>query len=436
MPSWLSMDFVALNWQPLLVALVLGYILGWLFTGIPNKRHANEAEDRAAGADTRLRKAERELADVRRESEQHKTRAAAVQVELDGANTRIRDLESAAAAQAEAALDETDFPDGRGALPNELSDIDEMDDGIDEAMRLEADELAVAAALQEDGPIDDEEEWEIHEFGDEDEVYSAGFDSDDETQTMLIPAVDAEEEEWQPGRASADLSKAFSSVAESPDYSGITTSKDIALTEAYARVTTLQAELDRNDAVLRARQADADALRAELAAANAARHELETRLIRAREDVASELAVLASTMIKMKDDAIARADARVAALTAELNSLRGQRTSTPTAAQMGSSGASRTPAQIPAYVPPKATASGWIPGSVPDDDGDLVSAASRFDAGGAETASAQDDLPEMAKAVKAMVEENEAVAEDASDESDAMPGLDPLTDANNQSNQA
>jgi hypothetical protein len=67
-----------------------------------------------------------------------------------------------------------------------------------------------------------------------------------------------------------------------------------------------------------------EAMQTELMSSNAARHELEGRLVRAREDVASELAVLASTMIKMKDDALARSDARVASLAAEVDALRAQ----------------------------------------------------------------------------------------------------------------
>jgi uncharacterized small protein (DUF1192 family) len=232
------------------------------------------------------------------------------------------------------------------------------------------------------------------------------------------------------------------------------------LTEAYARVTTLQTELDRNDAVLRARQADTDALRAELAAANAARHELEMRLIRAREDVASELAVLASTMIKMKDDALARADARIAMLTAESEALRAQRsTAGGTGTSIAGIPATKAPAQIPSYIPPQATSAGWAPGNIAPDAAAVSAAApTQSSAQGATQAStqssgqsstqaptqdAQRDLPDMAKAVTAMSESSEtsSIGVDKEDTQNAsenvtVPGLDPLTDANNQSEQA
>jgi len=418
MPSWLTIDFVAANWQPLLVALVLGYILGWLFTGIPNKRHANEAEDRSASAEARLRKSESELTAVRRESEQHKARAAQVQVDLDASTARVRELESAAVAYEEVDEDETadnagedvDFPDVRGALAAEDVDgialLAEVDD---EVIPYSGDEMEI-----------DEEEWK--------EIVALEGGSEDETQTMLIPAVDPRDD---PNAAFADISQAYSAVAKSPDLSGMLTSKDIALTEAYARVTTLQAELDRNDALLRTRQVDLDALRAELAAANASRHELETRLIRSREDVASELAVLASTMIKMKDDALLRADARIAALSAEIENLRGTSQQPPVVAQPAAALPEGTSATAGRKVVPQVTAAGWEPGPYYEEDAPAPE-------------SATDDLPDMAKAIRALAEESaaqvdESVAEAADSVEESaemsaeegefaqMPGLDPMT---------
>jgi predicted nuclease with TOPRIM domain len=97
---------------------------------------------------------------------------------------------------------------------------------------------------------------------------------------------------------------------------------EVALSEAYNRLADLQRALEERDQILSSRAAEVEHVRGELQAAQASLRELETRHIRAREDVASELAVLASTMIKMKDDALVRADARIAALSAELEAAR------------------------------------------------------------------------------------------------------------------
>lgn len=412
MPSWVTIDFVAANWQPLLVALVLGYILGWLFTGIPNKRHANEAEDRAASAETRLRKSERELTDVRRESEQSKTRAASLQVDLDATVAKLRTLEEASrdAAAREVAEEDAAFPDAKGGLPAGdddglalLAEVDEElityaeDEDLDEVDLVEVDDAELDDLDLGDADLDDEE-WM-------DAMAQEGVD--DETQTMLIPAVEPQHDD---SGAVADVSRAFAAVAQSPDLSDMPTSKDIALTEAYARVTTLQTELERNDLLLRTRQADIETLRGELAAANAARHELENRLIRAREDVASELAVLASTMIKMKEEALQRADARIAALASEIEELRN-------GGRASATSLPKPPAQIGRVNVPQATAAGWEPGPYLPDDED-----------------AQADLPDMAKAVAAIAQESDtASSEVANPDETPMPGLDPVAAANDSS---
>jgi hypothetical protein len=100
------------------------------------------------------------------------------------------------------------------------------------------------------------------------------------------------------------------------------TSKDVALSEAYARLAVLQRDVTERDQALVERDSQLETTRVELLAAQAARQELESRLIRSREDVASELAVLASTMIKMKEDALARSEARAQALSLEIEALR------------------------------------------------------------------------------------------------------------------
>ncbi len=120
------------------------------------------------------------------------------------------------------------------------------------------------------------------------------------------------------------VAEGFAAVARTPEAIEADKAREIALTEAYSRAARLQVELDQRETVLASRHAELESIKAELLTSNAARHELDSRLVRAREDVASELAVLASTMIKMKDDALARAEARIAALNAELDSARAE----------------------------------------------------------------------------------------------------------------
>ena len=63
----------------------------------------------------------------------------------------------------------------------------------------------------------------------------------------------------------------------------------------------------------------------QLADTDNARDDLESKLHNARGDVAGELAMLTSTMVRMKEDALKQANARIDALTRELETLRQER---------------------------------------------------------------------------------------------------------------
>ena len=63
-------------------------------------------------------------------------------------------------------------------------------------------------------------------------------------------------------------------------------------------------------------------MKVELGAVSSQRDELEDKLQHARGDVAGELAVLTSTMIKMKEDALNKANVQIATLSSELDTLR------------------------------------------------------------------------------------------------------------------
>jgi chromosome segregation ATPase len=96
-------------------------------------------------------------------------------------------------------------------------------------------------------------------------------------------------------------------------------SKDAALNESYQRVVNLQRVLEDRDANLAAAQAELSSLRAEVAGLNSMKAELEDRLQKVRGDVAGEMAVLTSTMIKLKEEQLATANARITELVHELN---------------------------------------------------------------------------------------------------------------------
>ena len=57
----LNMAYLTANWLPLLISLLLGYFLGWLFTGRPAGKRARAAEASLADANSKQRNTQREL---------------------------------------------------------------------------------------------------------------------------------------------------------------------------------------------------------------------------------------------------------------------------------------------------------------------------------------------------------------------------------------
>ena len=99
-------------------------------------------------------------------------------------------------------------------------------------------------------------------------------------------------------------------------------SKDAALNESYQRVVNLQRVLEDRDAALAGAQSELTTLRTDVTSLNNIKAELEDRLQKARGDVAGEMAVLTSTMIKMKEDQLTMANVRIAELMNELNATK------------------------------------------------------------------------------------------------------------------
>ena len=91
-------------------------------------------------------------------------------------------------------------------------------------------------------------------------------------------------------------------------------SKEVALNEAYARAVHLQQAVQERDEELDAARLNIAELKSALADTSTEKVDLESRLQQTRADVAGEMAVLTSTMIKMKEDALAAAKAEIETL--------------------------------------------------------------------------------------------------------------------------
>ena len=104
-------------------------------------------------------------------------------------------------------------------------------------------------------------------------------------------------------------------------------SKDTAPTEAYARAVRLQRDVTDQQGQLASTQSDLTTLKRNVVTLTNANHELENRLQDARGEVANELAVLTSTMLRAKDEQLTRANATIEGLYAQLSELRSKQAS-------------------------------------------------------------------------------------------------------------
>jgi chromosome segregation ATPase len=279
--EWLNMTWISANWVPLVVALVLGFILGWLLTGLAPRRKNTAYEAQISDLESRSRKSERELTDVRKER--------------DGLKSSV-------------AAGENSLNDVRGQLSAAQADLQKLGE---EKSAFEADvqsrNIEVADLKMQLALLQDQFEKTKGGAAAEAESLRATLQSRADELSALTAERDSLSAEVAAVKSSAE--QAMQSIS----------AKDAALNESYQRVVNLQRVLEDRDAALAAVQSELSTLRTDVASLNNIKAELEDRLQKARGDVAGEMAVLTSTMIKMKEDQLTMANVRIAELMNELN---------------------------------------------------------------------------------------------------------------------
>lgn len=284
--DWLNMNWITTYWLPLLLSLVIGFILGWLLTGLSPRRKNAAYEAQIADLESRSRKTERDLADARKQADTMKATVATGESTVNDLRSKLN------AAQADAAR----ITDERAGLESEL-----------QSRNIELADLKMQLALAQDQA--DKSRSSAVSDGD---MMRGELESRSAQIASLTSERDAAMAELATVRSSADT--ALQSIA----------SKDAALNESYSRAVNLQRALEDREAALAAANAELENLRVEVAALNSMKAELEDRLQKARGDVAGEMAVLTSTMIKLKEEQLAAANARIAELTTTLNAAKAQ----------------------------------------------------------------------------------------------------------------
>lgn len=266
--TWLST-----YWQPLLIGGVIGLIFGWLVFYLPMRGRVKRHEAEAADLYSKLASSEKAANDARQLADNAQTDLQAQQVRFNSAQGQI------AALQAD--LDAT------------MSQKDALD----------------ASILERSGQIDQQLALNEQLRSDYASLF-AQFEQAQQERNAYKATLET---------TTVDLGSARSELASSAD---ALANKEVALNEAYLRAVKLQRELMEHQSLLAATQTELSDLRRDVASLSSLNSDLEGKLQNARGEVAGELALLTSTMLRMKEDSLNQANHRIAALTAELEAMR------------------------------------------------------------------------------------------------------------------
>ena len=270
-PEWLAANW----WLLAIIALAVGFFLGWLIIGRPARNRADAAESNTSATQGKLKDAEKALATSRQREQDLQGTLSKAQAELTQANAQL------SAAQQDVAAREDELAEQKLQLTTLRGSVQQAQDAFTnvlEPLQTEAQALAT-----------------------ENQNLKANLEG-----------------------ISADLAASRANVESLNE---TLASKDIALTEAYARAVRLQRDVTDQQGQLASTQTELGTLRRNVVALTNSNHELENRLQDARGEVANELAVLTSTMLRAKDEQLTKANATIEGLYAQLSELRSKRAS-------------------------------------------------------------------------------------------------------------
>ncbi len=260
-------------WQPLLIGAVLGLILGWLFLARPLQGRIKRQEAEASDLNNKLASSDKAAKEARQQVEDARTDLQTQQVRLNSAQGQI------------------------AALQADLEAVNSQKEALD------------ASFMERSGQMDQEQALNEQLRGD----YAALFAQFEQTQQER----DAFKSSLE--AATVDLGATRNELASSAD---VLANKEIALNEAYLRAVKLQRELMEHQSLLADTQSELAELRRDVTSLSSLNADLDGKLQNARGEVAGELALLTSTMLRMKEESLNQANHRIAALTAELEAMR------------------------------------------------------------------------------------------------------------------
>ena len=265
-PEWLAANW----WLLVLIALAVGFFLGWLIIGRPARKRADASESNTSVAEGKLKDAEKALSTSRQREQE-------LQGNLNKAQADLAQASAQLSAWAEA--------------------VSARDDALAE-QKLQLTTLRGSVQMAQD---------EFTNVLEPLQTRAQALATENQNLKANLEGI------------SGDLAASRANVESLNE---TIASKDTALTEAYARAVRLQRDVTEQQGQLASTHSELGSLKRSVAMLTNTNHELENRLQDARGEVANELAVLTSTMLRAKDEQLAKANATSEGLYAQLSELR------------------------------------------------------------------------------------------------------------------
>ena len=284
-PEWMAAN----GWLLAIIALAIGFFLAWLIMVRPARTRAEEAESSVARAESNTRSAEGKLKDAEKTQASYRQREQDLQSSLSKTQTELSKAQGELTqATEQLSVAQADLSAREGELAEQKLQLTSLRGSVQQAQD------AFTNVLE---PL---------------QAKAQTLTTENHNLKANIEGL------------SADLAAARANVESLNE---TVASKDTALTEAYARAVRLQRDVTDQQGQLATTQTELGTLRRNAVALSNTNHELENRLQDARGEVANELAILTSTMLRAKDEQLTKANATIEGLYAQLSELRSKRAS-------------------------------------------------------------------------------------------------------------
>ena len=259
-----------MDWLPLIIAAVVGVVIGAVFTMIPYRRRGEEYESRIRDLDAKVRNAERELNDARSQVQMLQANVRTTEANLTDARSLVTTLESNVNSLSEA----------KAALEADVQALKEQKSALEASIRSLTDEKSSLEA------------------------------------TLSERVTELEQMKASLAHLQSQFDEATTKLAElSTQLEGA----NAELTTTKGNYEAVVGVLGSKEVELNTLHGDVEKLRQDVEAVGALKDELEAKLARTRNDVAAELALYTAAMIRMKEEALNKSTARINALKTRLS---------------------------------------------------------------------------------------------------------------------